>query len=268
MGLTVVSGVVATLLDIGQDETWLRDWLRERPARLGLGELHTVERPTVGEGTAAFLADDESRVFSVSVHFGELDAADAFSVLEGWADSRDYAPEKEHVAVIVTERLPDRYRGTLGALADRLSLVVVGLSVWRGESEAIVVPHVALASQALDLASAPAAAAASAIATAQAEPAGVAATAEEAVAGAESGEIEEAATAAAANDGASTDAGKAADEDGTASVKTTEQETDEDGDPLSLPGGHDTGVSDPWGLGRSDSESGVHNGSYAAVGSR
>jgi hypothetical protein len=290
MGLSVVSGVVSTLVDIGQDEAWLRDWLRERPARLGLGELHVIEDAAVEDGATAFLADDEARVFSVGVRLGELEAADAFDVLQGWAGSRAHAPEKDHVAVLVTERLPERYRATLEALAERLPLVVVGLSVWRGESEAIVVPHVTLASDALDLSSAPATAAASVMATAQAESSGVATTTEAADAGTESvaasttgedapgegSEIGEptsveATTEAEASDEAeaSTDAGAAADEGGTASPDTADQESGEDDDPLARLGGRDdTGISDPWRLARSDGENGLLKGSYTAVGSR
>lgn len=288
MGLTVVSGVVSTLVDIGQDETWLRDWLRERPARLGLGELHMIDDPAVEEGATAFLADDESRVFSVGVRVGELEAADAFSVLQGWADSRAHAPEKDHVAVLVTERLPERYRATLEALAERLPLVVVGLSVWRGESEAIVVPHVALASEALDLSSAPAAAAASAMASVQADSAGVATTAEESGAGGEgaavstseegapgqSGEIgepppvEATTEAEAAGEAEAIPGADAPGEDGNASPETADEEAGEGADPLARLGSRDdTGISDPWRLTRSEGESGLLKGSYTAVGS-
>ena len=63
-------------------------------------------------------------------------------------------------AVLVTETLGERYRGTLQALAEHLPLVVVELAVWRGETEAIVVPHVALAASSVDLSTAPATAAA------------------------------------------------------------------------------------------------------------
>lgn len=289
MGLNVVSGVVSTVADIGQDETWLRDWLRERPTRLGLGELRRIEDAAPEDGATAFLADDDARVFSIGIRLGELEAADAFGVLQGWAASRSHAPDKEHVAVLVTERLPERYRGTLEALGERLPLVVVGLSVWRGESEAILVPHIALASDTLDLASAPAAAAASAVAAASAGSAAVAATTEadqdsiesadvstsESGTLGESGEageaapVEAAAETEASQEVEATQDAESAGEDSAAGAETGEQETGDEDDPLARLGSRDdTGVADPWRLGRSDGESGLLKGSYTAVGSR
>ena len=60
--------------------------------------------------------------------------------------------------------MSDRYQTTLETLAEHLPLVVVELAVWKGENEAIVVPHVALSSDEVDLAETPAARAAEAVA--------------------------------------------------------------------------------------------------------
>ena len=170
MGPNVVSGVISTVADIGRDEAWLRDWLREQPARMGLGDLRGIDPEgddLLEEGqVTGLLAVDDERVYSIDVRLGELEAAAAFGVLQGWAASLGHDPEKEHVAVLVTERLAERFRGTLTALAERLPLLVVGLSVWRGDTEAIVVPHVALASATLDLSNAPAVAASASLAAA------------------------------------------------------------------------------------------------------
>jgi hypothetical protein len=163
--------------------------------------------------------------------------------------------------------------------------VVVGLSLWRGESEAILVPHVALASDTLDLASAPAAAAASAMAAASAASAAVAATTAAAQDSIESAEVS---TSEVEVPGESDDAGEAApveaaDESEASPVadpaeaagdqetddEAGDQETDDEADPLARLGSRDdTGVNDPWRLGRSEGESGLLKGSYTAVGSR
>ena len=107
---------------------------------------------------------DDHRYFCVDVRLGELEAAHGFGVLHNWARNRVRHPDKNHVAVLVTESTGERYRSTLEALTEHLPLVVVELQVWRGENEAIIVPHVALASADVDLSATPAAAAARATA--------------------------------------------------------------------------------------------------------
>jgi hypothetical protein len=159
---TIVSGVVSTVSELGKDEAWMQGWLKEQPGRLGLGDLE------VGDGASdddrSFVATDEARCFSVDVQLGEMEASRGFQVLDNWARNRVLHPDKTHVAVLVTEVMSDRYRTTLETLAEHLPLVVVELQVWKGEDEAIVIPHVALASDEVDLADTPAAKAAEVLA--------------------------------------------------------------------------------------------------------
>lgn len=166
MSPNVVSGAVSTVTDLGKDGTWLQAWLKEQPARLGLGDLTVADGSPVqdADGNPAFLASDDDRYFCVDVQLGELEAAQGFGVLHNWARNRVRHPDKNHVAVLVTESTGERYRETLEALTEHLPLVVVELQVWQGENEAIIVPHIALASADVDLASTPAAAAARAVA--------------------------------------------------------------------------------------------------------
>jgi hypothetical protein len=163
----IVSGAVSTITDLGKDEAWMCTWLSEQPSRLGLGELTAAEGEQ-DDDARSFAAVDEERCFSVDVQLGELEASRGFGVLDNWARNRVRHPDKEHVAVLVTETLSDRYQTTLETLAEHLPLVVVELQVWKGEDEAIVVPHVALASEEVDLSETPAAKAAEAMARAEA----------------------------------------------------------------------------------------------------
>ena len=166
MSLDVVSGTLSTVAALEKDEAWLQSWLKEKPARLGLGDLQVADGEPVQDeaGNPAFLATDDGRYFSVNVRLGELEAAHGFGVLDSWARNRVRHPDKNHVAVLVTETAGDRYRPTLQALAEHLPLVVIELQAWRGETEAIIVPHVALASDDVDLAATPAAKAAAVVA--------------------------------------------------------------------------------------------------------
>ena len=159
----IVSGAVSTVTDLGKDEGWLRGWLEQQPDRLGLGELEIGETATDDE--RSFVATDDERCFSVDVQLGEMEASRGFQVLDNWARNRVLHPDKTHVAVLVTEVMSDRYQTTLETLADHLPLVVVELQVWKGENEAIVVPHVAVASENVDLSDTPAARAAEVVAS-------------------------------------------------------------------------------------------------------
>jgi hypothetical protein len=161
---TIVSGAVSTVADLDKDESWLQSWLKEEPSRLGLGGLQIADDDPVQDedGNPAFLATDDERYFSVDVQLGEVDASHGFQVLDNWARNRVRHPDKTHVAVLVTETAGDRYRTTLETLAEHLPLVVIELAVWRGETEAMIVPRVALASEDVDLSTTPAVAAAAA----------------------------------------------------------------------------------------------------------
>jgi hypothetical protein len=212
MSLEIVSGALSTIAALEKDEAWLQGWLKDQPARLGLGDLTVADgEPDHDEaGGQAFLATDGGRYFSVTVRLGEVDAAHGFGVLESWASNRVRHPDGNHVAVLVTETAGDRYRPTLEALAEHLPLVVVELQAWRGESEAIIVPHVALASDDVDLSGTPASAAAKAAGTAAASAPPIQGTAPER-------------------------------QDGT---RTPEPDAP---DPVTPENKDDTGVADPWG---------------------
>lgn len=161
---TIVSGAVSSVAELGKDEAWLQSWLKEEPARLGLGELKMADGDPVQDeaGNPAFLATDDERYFSVDVQLGEVDASHGFQVLDNWARNRVRHPDKSHVAVLVTEDAGERYRTTLETLAEHLPLVVIELAVWRGDNEAMIVPRVALASDDVDLSGTAAVAAAAA----------------------------------------------------------------------------------------------------------
>ena len=151
--MMIVAGSVATVADLGKDGSWLKDWLAEEPARLGIGDLSILDGEPVQDedGNPAFLATDATRYFSVNVKLGELDASHGFHVLDSWARNRVRHPDKTHVAVLVTETLGDRYHTALKALSEHLPLVVVELQAWRGKTEILVVPRIALASEDLRL---------------------------------------------------------------------------------------------------------------------
>jgi hypothetical protein len=248
----IVSGAVSTVADLGKDEAWLQEWLKEEPARLGLGELSVADGEPVqdDDGNPAFLAaDDDDRFFSVDVRLGELDASHGFQLLDNWARNRVRHPDKTHVAVLVTETVGDRYRTTLDTLAEHLPLVVVELRVWRGETEAIVVPYVALSSDDVELKAAPAVAAADAVAHDEPEIETEAEVETEAEAAAEAdveNEVEGTPEDALGADDAET-------AEAVAAVQASSEKADTHDDK------DNTGVADPWGLPQSEGETAESN---------
>ena len=237
----IVSGVVSTVTDLGKDETWMEGWLKEQPNRLGLGDLEVAEG--AAEDDRSFTATDDARCFSVDVQLGEMEASRGFQVLDNWARNRVMHPDKTHVAVLVTEVMSDRYQTTLETLAEHLPLVVVELQVWKGEDEAIVVPHVALASDEVDLSDTPAAMAAESLAktATEVEPDSEPATDSEPADESDSeSETETQSEAVSEAEAVAAEAEAQADAD----VETGDSPDDK----------NDTGVGNPWGLPKKDAE--------------
>ena len=232
----IVSGVVSTVTDLGKDEAWMQGWLKEQPDRLGLGDLEVADGAS--DDDRSFVATDEDRCFSVDVQLGEMEASRGFQVLDNWARNRVLHPDKTHVAVLVTEVMSDRYQTTLETLAEHLPLVVVELQVWKGEAEAIVIPHVALSSDDVDLADTPAAKAAEVVAK-------VTDAAEDTES---EGETDEA-----------PDSDFVSEAEAEAAEAEAEAETPDNKD--------DTGVGNPWGLPDTDAEDGeIHASGNGSTG--
>ncbi len=242
-----VSGVVSTITDLGKDEAWLQAWLKEQPSRLGLGELDPTDGAT--DDDRSFVATDDDRCFSVDVQMGEMEASRGFGVLDNWARNRVRHPDKTHVAVLVTEAISDRYQTTLETLAEHLPLVVVELQVWKGENEAIVVPHIALSSDDVDLSGTPAAEAAKAVAK-------TAGAVEDESVEDESGET---------TDGTTDEADVISEAETVAAEAEAQAEADDDTSE-SPENKDDTGVGNPWGLPKSESTEGDEDGSLHSSG--
>lgn len=224
----IVSGRLSSWAELEKDEPFLQGWLKDAPSRLGLGDLVVADGEPVQDdhGNPAFIAGDDDTYFEVDVRLGEMDATGGFGLLDNWARNRVRHPDKTHVAVLVTEAIGERYRTTLEALSEHLPLVVVELQVWRGENEAILVPRVALSSKDVDLSDAPAVRSARAVVDAAPAAPPAELTGEEQTADAPA-EAEHA-----------DDTAEHGDEQG--------EHVPENKD--------DTGVTDPWGLPKSDAE--------------
>ena len=164
-----------------------------------------------------------------------MEASRGFQVLDNWARNRVQHPDKTHVAVLVTEAVSDRYETTLQTLAEHLPLVVVELQAWKGEDEAIVIPHVALSSDDVDLSDTPAVKAAEAVAKTR-------------------DVVEKEAETVGAEADAEADEPEVVTE-AEAVVAEAEAQADAEAETAEAPGNKDdTGVGNPWGLPAGDDE--------------
>ena len=146
-------GQPARLRELGYDERWLQDWLAAKPTRLGLGEVVIVaqELSHPRGGSLDILAADGDTYYSIEVQLGEVDASHGFRVFDYWARNRARYADKTHVAVLLVESAEGRFRQALQALAEYVPLVVVGLRVWRGASEAVIVPEPLIVNNTVDV---------------------------------------------------------------------------------------------------------------------
>jgi hypothetical protein len=130
-----------------RDEHWLQDRLAAEPEVLGLGPLALVgqEVSHTAGGLLDLLLEREDTYFSVEVQLGVLDASHGFRTLEYWARNTRRWPEKQHVAVVVAERMHNRYGRALQTLTDYLPLVAVELHAEADHGDDIRLTHTIVA---------------------------------------------------------------------------------------------------------------------------
>lgn len=133
--MNIVDPTYATIRAIGKDESWLHEWIKERPSRLGLGELR-IESSEVSHyrnrgGRLDILAyrPELDTYYEIEVMLGEVDADHGFRTLDYWARERLLRPNARHVAVLVAEDLSGRYKTVLETLPQFLPLIGIELRV-------------------------------------------------------------------------------------------------------------------------------------------
>ncbi len=133
MPIDVVDSDFTTLRSIGRDESWLHSWIKERPSRLGLGQL-TIKKSEVihyknGGGRLDILAYQPAldTYYEIEVMLGECDSDHGFRTLDYWATERLRNPNARHVAVLVAEDLSGRYKSLIETLP--LFLPFIGIEI-------------------------------------------------------------------------------------------------------------------------------------------
>jgi hypothetical protein len=140
-----------TLRALGKDEVWLRDWLVEKPSRLGLGNLMIkdveLQHNTKSGGRLDILAyrPDLDTYYEIELMLGEANADHGFRCLDYWARERLKNPNSKHIAVLAAENLSGRYKTVIETLPSFLPFIAIELRVLCLSDEkesATVVPFV------------------------------------------------------------------------------------------------------------------------------
>ncbi|CAA9556865.1 MAG: hypothetical protein AVDCRST_MAG86-270, partial [uncultured Truepera sp.] len=133
--MDIVESAYTTLRTIGKDELWLHNWIKEKPARLGLGDL-LIKHSELSHynnkgGRLDILAyrPDLDTFYEIEVMLGECDADHGFRVLDYWARERLRNPNARHVAVLVAEDLSGRYKTVIETLPQFLNFIGIELKV-------------------------------------------------------------------------------------------------------------------------------------------
>ena len=137
-----------SLKALGMNETWLRDWIVENPARLGLGPLDIkaveVQHSIKSGGRLDILAyrSDLDTYYEIELMLGEVNADHGFRCLDYWARERLKKPNAHHVAVLVAEDLRGRYQTVIETLPNFLPFIAVELRVFqiKDQDVATIVP--------------------------------------------------------------------------------------------------------------------------------
>jgi hypothetical protein len=135
--MDIVESSVTTLRALGKDETWLHDWIMNKPARLGLGDLSIKRHELVHYKNKGGRLDmlgyrgDLDTYYEIEVMLGECDSDHGFRALDYWARERVRNPNVKHFAVIVAEDLSGRYQTLIETLAQFLPLIGIGIRTRR-----------------------------------------------------------------------------------------------------------------------------------------
>lgn len=133
--MTIHDYTTATLRSLGKNESNLRDWLNEKPSRLGLGEIKIrkieVQHSTKLGGRLDILAykADIDTFYEIEIMLGEADADHGFRCLDYWARERLERPNAKHVAVLVAENLSGRYKTVIETLPNFMPFIGIELRV-------------------------------------------------------------------------------------------------------------------------------------------
>jgi hypothetical protein len=131
------------LRDVGLDERWLQDRIKDDPSILGLGDLEIVSREhrQPAGGRIDFLMRNSESYYEVEIMLGAIDESHIIRSIEYWDVERQRRPQHDHVAVIAAEQITSRFFNVLRLLNRAVPMIAVQISAFRfGEGEIVLHP--------------------------------------------------------------------------------------------------------------------------------
>ena len=133
--IDIVESTYTTLRAISKDEAWLHNWIKEKPSRLGLGELTIVHselsqyKDSGGRLDILAYRADLDTYYEIEVMLSECAADHGFRTLDYWARERLRNPNARHFAVLVAEDLSGRYKTVIETLPQFLPFIGIEIKV-------------------------------------------------------------------------------------------------------------------------------------------
>ncbi len=113
-------------------EVFIQKLIAQDPSVLNLGSLVCLERERIqpGAGRLDLLLKDpeEKRWYEVEVQLGATDESHIIRTIEYWDNERKRYPEREHVAVIVAEKITSRFFNVISLFNHHIPLIAIQLT--------------------------------------------------------------------------------------------------------------------------------------------
>jgi len=122
-----------SLADCGLNEYWLQDRICEDPSILQLGDLELVHREKTqssGGRLDILLKDPEDdSMYEVEVMQGKTDESHIIRTIEYWDLEKKRWPKRSHTAVLVAEKITNRFYNVIHLLSQSLPIVGIQYTI-------------------------------------------------------------------------------------------------------------------------------------------
>lgn len=130
------------------NEIWLHKKIQEDPLILGLGDLEVkdIERKQPKAGRLDLLLKDpeSGKRYVVEIMLGELDESHIIRTIEYWDIERKRYPNYEHCAVIIAEKINQRFLNVLNLFNQYIPLIAIQLNALKIENKILLHPTIVL----------------------------------------------------------------------------------------------------------------------------
>ena len=116
-------------------EKWLQDIIEEDPNIIGLGdiEVYRRERKQSSGGRVDFLmiSSDNSTMYEVEIMLGATDESHIIRTIEYWDLEKRRFPSREHKAVIIAEKITNRFFNVISLMNKSIPIIAIQLNAFK-----------------------------------------------------------------------------------------------------------------------------------------